>query len=365
RPARSPARRPARSICNSAANRIRNPFKQCPGRQNEALFNSLLEADQHARLVSTVFDALATSESPNALAENWNRVSAHFDRLLDRPEAVDALEQTILHLAVRGLLVPQDASDESADELLHRISVEKDRLIAEGKIKRDKMLPTIDESATSFYLPNGWAWTRLAQLGEKFDYGTSQKTGDGAGVPVLRMGNIQRGQVVFDSMKYLHDQLGELPDLYLREGDLLFNRTNSYELVGKTGLFSAESNRFSFASYLIRVRLIPNLTNPRYVNLYMNSIVCRRTQIEPQIVQQNGQANFNGSKLKHICVPLPPLAEQARIVARVEELRALCDGLRKRLVDQQICQSRFATAMVQQAALAESREYESDALALV
>jgi type I restriction enzyme, S subunit len=92
------------------------------------------------------------------------------------------------------------------------------------------------------------------------------------------------------------------------------------------------------------------LVSPQYVNMYMNSLDCRRTQIEPQIVQQNGQANFNGTKLQHICVPLPPLAEQARIVLRVEELQRLCADLRERLTARQTCQARFAGALVMQAA---------------
>jgi type I restriction enzyme S subunit len=91
-----------------------------------------LEAAQHARLVSTLLAKLTDSPSPAALAENWQRVSTHFDLLLDRREAVDALEQTLLQLAVRGLLVPQDPQDEPASALLARIRAEKARLIAGG-----------------------------------------------------------------------------------------------------------------------------------------------------------------------------------------------------------------------------------------
>lgn len=307
-----------------------------------------LEAEHHTRLTATLFDALAASESSHALAENWSHVAAHFDLLLDRPEVVDALEQTILQLAVRGRLVAQDLNDEPAGELLGKICAEKDRLVAERKIKREKSLPAISENEKPFELPTGWEWTRLALLGERFDYGTSQKTSDGQGVPVLRMGNIQQGEIVFDSLKFLEDQLGDLPALYLCKSDLLFNRTNSYELVGKTGIFAGESNQFSFASYLIRIRLMSGLVSPQYVNMYMNSVECRRTQIEPQIVQQNGQANFNGTKLQHICVPLPPLAEQARIVVRVEALRRLCADLRARLIARQTCQARFAETLIEQ-----------------
>jgi type I restriction enzyme S subunit len=85
-----------------------------------------LEAEQHARLVSTLFGSLLQSDTPEALADNWQRIATHFDVLLDRPEAVDALEQTILQLAVRGLLVPQDPTDEPASALLERLRKEAD-----------------------------------------------------------------------------------------------------------------------------------------------------------------------------------------------------------------------------------------------
>jgi len=89
-----------------------------------------LEAQQHAQLVGTLLGTLTQSETPEALADNWQRIATHFDVLLDRPEAVDALEQTILQLAVRGLLVPQDPTDEPASVLLQKIRTEKDHLIA-------------------------------------------------------------------------------------------------------------------------------------------------------------------------------------------------------------------------------------------
>ncbi|MCW5629109.1 MAG: restriction endonuclease subunit S, partial [Rhodoferax sp.] len=125
-----------------------------------------LEAAQHAQLIQTLLGALTSSATPEELADNWQRVATHFDLLLDRPEAIDALEQTILQLAVRGLLVPQDPKDEPASVLLQKIRVEKDRLIADGKIKRDKPLPPIAEDDPPFSLPSGWMWVRLGELFE-------------------------------------------------------------------------------------------------------------------------------------------------------------------------------------------------------
>ena len=121
-----------------------------------------LEAAQHAQLVSTLLGTLTASTTPEELAANWQRVAQHFDLLLDRPEAIDALEQTLLQLAVRGLLVPQDPTDEPASALLQKIRAEKDRLIATGQIKRDKPLPPITDEEKPFALPVGWEWVRVA-----------------------------------------------------------------------------------------------------------------------------------------------------------------------------------------------------------
>jgi type I restriction enzyme, S subunit len=116
----------------------------------------------------------------------------------------------------------------------------------------------------------------------------------------------------------------------LAPGDLLFNRTNSYELVGKMAVFS-ETAPYTFASYLIRVRLHEAKALPEYVSIYFGSSVCRRTQIDPHITQQTNQANFNGTKLKEIAVPTPSLEEQKRIVAKLDVLMKVCDELEAKL----------------------------------
>ncbi|MFY7906169.1 MAG: restriction endonuclease subunit S [Burkholderiaceae bacterium] len=302
-----------------------------------------LEAQQHAQIVNTLLATLSQSETPEALADNWQRIATHFDVLLDRPESVDALEQTILQLAVRGLLVPQDPTDEPASVLLQKIRTEKDHLIAQGKIKRDKPLPPITDEEKPFELPVGWEWVRLGSLGESFDYGSSQKSvDDSKAVPILRMGNIQQGEIVMRNLKYLIDQEGDLPKLQLRDGDLLFNRTNSYELVGKTALFHNFEREVTFASYLIRIRLVVSMCSAEYVNIYMNTRDCRMNEIEPDLTQQTGQANYNGTKLKGIRIPVPPLDEQFRIVTRVNELRKICTVLRQRMVASRALQSHFA-----------------------
>jgi len=210
-------------------------------------------------------------------------------------------------------------------------------------------------SGQPFALPTGWVWMPLGDIATLVDYGTSQKAhSEPTGIPVLRMNNIQDGRLDLDTLKYVPKTTEGLPGLLLREGDLLFNRTNSYELVGKMAVFR-DSSTYTFASYLIRVR-VGATTLPEYVNCYFGSSLCRQTQIEPNITKQTNQANFNGTKLKAVLVPLPPLAEQKRIVARVDQLMALIDELEAKQTREREVGARFTQASLEALTNAEGPE---------
>jgi type I restriction enzyme S subunit len=240
---------------------------------------------------------------------------------------VKKLRQQILQDAVQGKLVPQDPTDEPAGELLRKIRAEKAILVAEKKLKKEKELPAIKPGEIPFEIPEGWVWCRLGEIASNIEYGTSEKAEmSSEHVAVLRMNNIQNGKIDFRKLKYVKSSIDDLPKLYLKNGDLLFNRTNSYELVGKCGVFHGKDDLMTFASYLIRVQFSRTELND-FISNYINSSFCRITQLEPQIIQQNGQANFNGSKLKNIICPLPPLSEQHRIVQKLNELMQTCNEL--------------------------------------
>jgi type I restriction enzyme S subunit len=164
-----------------------------------------LVATQHAQLLHTLLSTLTDSATPDELAAHWQRVATHFDLLLDRPEAVDALEQTILQLAVRGLLVPQDPRDEPASVLLQRIRAEKDRLIAEGKIKRDKPLPPITDEEKPFELPQGWEWATMDGLSSQITDGAHHTpTYVAEGVPFLTVKDLSSGFIDFSDTRFLN-----------------------------------------------------------------------------------------------------------------------------------------------------------------
>ncbi len=159
----------------------------------------------------------------------------------------------------------------------------------------------------------------VVQLGSIIDllqYGTSEKANtEGDGVAVIRMNNLIDGQLDLSELKHLRLPKAELERLTLQEGDILFNRTNSKELVGKCAVFHAQGD-FVFASYLIRVRAIPEKADADFLAFVINSPIGRQ-QIDALSRQIIGQANVNSGELRGLQIPLPPFAVQKQIMQRV------------------------------------------------
>lgn len=315
-----------------------------------------LEAQQagaesaHAQLVQALLDSLTQASDAANFATSWQRLAEHFHTLFTTESSIDALKQTLLQLAVMGKLVPQDSSDEPASELLKRIQIEKQQLVAEGKLKKQKPLADLTDTELPFSIPAKWAWSRIGELALSTEYGLSEKTSDlPDGVPVLKMGDIQGGQILLGGQMKVSKATEGLPELYLEPEDLLYNRTNSAELVGKTGLFLGNTNEFTFASYLIRIRCLKKMLSPAYLNISMNTPVFRDTQINPHLKQQCGQANVNGTIMKSMLISVPPVTEQHRIVAKVDQLMTLCDQLKNRLTQARQLNEQLASALVEQA----------------
>ncbi|RGE77329.1 restriction endonuclease subunit S [Bacteroides ovatus] len=245
------------------------------------------------------------------------------------------LKNSILQWAIQGKLVPQDPNDEPASVLLEKIRTEKARLVKEGKIKKDKNESFIfrgdDNSyyekivATGevkcindeipFEIPQGWEWCRLSLLIYPPKYGTSKKSVPSGLLPVLRMGNIQDGEIVFDKLVYSND-LDDNKKLLLQYGDLLFNRTNSAELVGKTAIFRGQRNAI-FAGYLILLR--PIFINSEYLNLLLNTPYARDYCNEVKTIGVQ-QCNINAEKISNLLIPVPNLHETVAIVEKVKNI---------------------------------------------
>ena len=243
-----------------------------------------------------------------------------------------ALRQKILDLAIHGKLVPQDPNDEPASVLLERIKAEKERLIKEGKIKRSKKsAKSSDTPHYPYLLPNGWEWCNLEDIVCELKYGTSEKSLSVGKIAVLRMGNITNvGTIDYSNLVYSSNN--EDIKLYsLEKDDLLFNRTNSSEWVGKTAIYKKEQPAI-YAGYLIRIR--PILIFSDYLNTVMNSSYYRNWCYNVKTDAVN-QSNINAQKLSQLMISIPPLKEQERIVVEVAKWISLIDTIKNSKEDLQ------------------------------
>jgi type I restriction enzyme S subunit len=305
-----------------------------------------LEARQHAQLVNTLLGTLTQSETPEALADNWQRIATHFDVLLDRPEAVDALEQTILQLAVRGFLVPQDPTDEPASVLLQKIRTEKDHLIAQGKIKRDKPLPPITDEEKPFELPQGWCFARISELVEMLNgYAFKSEWFKPTGTRLFRNLNISHGYVDWSQPACIDaNAANDFSQFDLKVGDVVLSLDRP---IISTGLKYAVIKQVDLPCLLLQrvARLTPNPIGMslEFLELWLQSDLFMKT-IDPG--RSNGVPHISTKQVGELSVGFPPINEQSRIVTRVNELRTLCADLKQRLRDQQTTQSRLADALV-------------------
>ena len=293
-----------------------------------------LEAAQHAQLVSTLLGTLTASTTPEELAANWQRVAQHFDLLLDRPEAIDALEQTLLQLAVRGLLVPQDPTDEPASALLQKIRAEKDRLIATGQIKQGKPLPPITDEEKPFELPVGWEWVRLGALIELVSgqhLGPSEYV-DGltASLPYLT-GPAEFGTLSPEPTRSTYERRAVAVC-----DDILITVKGSG--VGKLNV--VKHDEVAISRQLMAIR--PVLLNAEFLMIFLQTMA-HYFQAKSIGIAIPG---IGREDVTHAEFGLPPLAEQSRIVTRVTALRRLCTDLRQRLAERQSVQARLAEALM-------------------
>ena len=261
-----------------------------------------------------------------------------------------ALRQKILDLAIRGKLVPQDPNDEPASVLLERIRAEKQQMVKDGKlkakdIKNDTVIFLGDdnlhyekfpdgtvkyiEDEIPFELPEGWEWTRIFSVSFNLPYGTAKKSDSNGKVAVLRMGNLQNGEIDYSDLVYSSDD-EDINQYELLENDLLFNRTNSAEWVGKTAIYRGGVKAI-YAGYLIRLR---TGLNAEYLNAVMNS---QYERDYCNMVKTDGvnQSNINAQKLGAFLIPVPSISEQCRIVCKFNNLLSFIETIESDKTDLQ------------------------------
>ncbi|WP_429100838.1 restriction endonuclease subunit S [Aeromonas veronii] len=296
----------------------------------------------HQMLVETLLATLTDSADADELAQNWARLSTHFDTLFTTEASIDALKQTILQLAVMGKLVPQDPSDEPASALLERIAAEKALLVKEKKIKKEKPLPMIRAEEQLFELPIGWEWVRFSQvahsrLGKMLDNAKNI----GNELPYLRNTNVQWDLIELDDIKQMKIDDNEKDELALRYGDLLICEGGE---PGRCAIWKHHNKEMYFQKALHRARPYQGVM-AEYLQICLTNDAATGTL--EQYFTGATIKHFVGAKLNEYSIPLPPTAVQKLIVAKVDELTTLCDQLKSRLQTSQQTQLALAESLVE------------------
>ena len=246
------------------------------------------------------------------------------------------LRQKILDLAIHGKLVPQDPNDESASVLLERIRAEKERLIKEEKIKRSRKSAKTSDTPhypqdVPFEVPEGWAWTTVNNISKSIIYGVSESAKSEGKYKLLRITDIQNNKVDWETVPFTDFDDDKVASYILYDGDIVFARTGA--TVGKSYLIKGLSQKAIYASYLIRVQTF-DLILPEYVKLFFESGYYWE-QIELTSVGI-GQPNVNGTILGSLNIPLPPFAEQKRIVIEIDRWLSLLEQIEQGKANLQI-----------------------------
>ena len=270
--------------------------------------------------------------------------------LTTRPDQIKALRQTILNLAVRGKLVEQDPNDEPASELLQRIAAEKARLVKTGEIKRPKVTVLLNRDELPSPLPRAWVWTQIVELGAISPRNDSRDDHVASFVP---MPMIPAGYGAIN----VHEPRpwGEIKKGYTHfaEGDIGLAKITPCFENGKSIVFRNLTGGIGSGTTELHV-VRPLFVNADYIVLFLKSPHFIETGI-PRMTGTAGQKRVPAEYFTNSPLPLPPLAEQHRIVAKVDELMALCGRLEASLAAGNDTRCRLLDALLQEA-LAPSAE---------
>jgi len=305
---------------------------------------SSLEA--HQTLVETLLRTLVEAPDAKAAQQAWTRIAQHFDTLFTTEHSIDQLKQTILQLAVMGKLVPQDPNDEPASVLMERIAKENARLVKEGKIKKPNKQAEVTEDEKPFELPRNWLWVRLPDVAF-FQEGPGILAKDfrDTGIPLIRIAGMHGDKVSLDGCNYLDPEMVEKrwAHFKLEPGDIVLSSSAS---LGKVAKVRDDAVGCIVYKGLIRFRPYSVLYES-YLTTFMSS---------PEFLHQVNKSktgaaiqHFGPTHLKKMLIPLPPLAEQHRIVAKVDELMTLCDALKARICEAETSRTHLADAVVKDA----------------
>jgi len=305
--------------------------------------------DRRDRLVAASLSRLnQPADDATAFREHARFHLHHLPRLSTRPQQIKPLWQTIINLAMLGKLMPQDPKDEPASELLKRIAAEKMRLAKVGEIKTRKMMPRERTEPVAFPLPAGWELTTLGSVAIKITDGAHKTpTYVERGVPFVSVKDFSAGRLQLSNTRFIpekeHNALYQRCDP--RRGDILLGRIGT---LGKAVLVDTDVEFSLFVSVGL-IRFSHDQVNPAFFRFLLNSPFVEGEFERIKIGGGTHTNKLNLGDLHTIALPLPPLAEQGRIVAKLDELMALCEQLEAQLTVGQVESSRLLEAVLHEA----------------
>ena len=284
------------------------------------------EREQKRRRVHTAaLKKLLDAQEGDSFASAWQFISQHFGELYAVRENVTELRKAILQLAVMGKLVPQNPNDPSANQLLKEIEAEKKRLVREGKIKASKPLPEINAEEMPYTLPQGWEWVRLNDVLDVRDGTHDTPKYVDSGYPLITSKNIYTGRLSFDDVKYIsaedHQKISERSKVDV--GDILFAMIGS---IGNPVIVDCDTE-FSIKNVALFKYHLAGKPDNRYLYYFLTHAQENMKAISSGAVQSFVSLGF----LRTYLFPLPPIAEQHRIVAKIDQLMSLCDILEQKI----------------------------------
>lgn len=283
----------------------------------------------------------------------------NLDEYIHIPGGIDRLKKMILHLAVSGQLVPQDPSEGTGEQLYQQIQIEKQKLIAEGKIKKQKPLPEISDDEIPFEIPGNWKWAKLGNLHSKITDGSHNPPhGDATGLPMISSRNVVDNKITLDNARYLSkDKFNkENERTRVEAGDILLTIVGT---IGRTAVVNKEDLPLTMQRSVSV--LTPIILNNNYVatcvfpSSYMQSIL-------EEEATGTAQKGVYLNQIKELLLPLPPLAEQKRIVAKVDSLFALIDQLSQQYTAEQAERSKLVASSLARLARGDSTAEQNLAL---
>ena len=271
-----------------------------------------LEAKQTAKaqtkeaLNGAALHHVRSATNPAELASATRFYIGQMDTLADVPQAIPPIRETILQLAVQGKLVPQDPNDEPASELLKRITAEKEQLVKDGKIKKPKPLPEIEEDEIPFEIPQNWEWSRLDEITIKLGAGSTPLGGKSVyqneGIMFLRSQNVYNDGLKLENVALIPQEVHEkMSGTHLETGDVLLNITGAS--IGRSAVVPESFTEGNVSQHVSIVRLVNKLIKDS-IHLWLISPATQKKILDVQVgVSREG---LSMKRLKEFCFPCPP-----------------------------------------------------------